>query len=81
MILFFPTKRPDDPDFLNPPVDKINPVILFFPNNGYINDPQLSVENIQQASELNGATFMFNSEVSKIRNHSNQVSGITLNNG
>jgi sarcosine oxidase subunit beta len=78
---FFPPKRPDDPDFFNPPVDKIDPVVLFFPNNGYINDPQLSVENIQQASELNGATFMFNSEVAEIRKHSNRVSGITLNNG
>jgi sarcosine oxidase subunit beta len=78
---FFPPKRPDNPDFFNPPVDKIDPVVLFFPNNGYINDPQLSVKNIQQASELNGATFMFNSEVAEIRKHSKRVSGITLHNG
>jgi hypothetical protein len=50
------------PDFYNPPEDKINPIVMFFPNNGYINDPQLSVKNIQQASELNGASFLFNSE-------------------
>ena len=63
---YFPPKRPDDPDFFNPPVDKINPVVLFFPNNGYIDDPQLSVENLQQASELNGATFMFNHQKSGV---------------
>jgi len=78
---YFPPNRPDAPDFFDPPVDKINPVVLFFPNNGYINDPQLSVENIQQASELNGATFMLNAEVAEIRKHANRVTGITLKSG
>ncbi len=60
---YFPPRRPDDPEFFNSPVDKINPVVLFFPGNGYINDPQLSVENLRQASELNGTTFMLNSDL------------------
>lgn len=78
---YFPPKRPDDPDFFNRPVDKIDPVVLFFPGNGYINDPQLSVENIQQAGESNGAAFKFNAEVTEIRKRSDRVTGITLSNG
>ena len=78
---FFPPKRPDDPRFFELPTGKLHPVVLFFPNNGYISDPQLSVENIQQACELNGATFLFNSEVIQIRKKKNRVAGITLSNG
>lgn len=78
---YFPPKRPDHPCIFEPPVDKINPAVLFFPNNGYIDDPQLSVENIQQAAESNGATFLLNAEVIQIRKQSNRVTGITLKSG
>jgi len=78
---YYPPRRPDDPDFFSPPEGKIDPVVLFFPGNGYIDDPQLSVENIQQAAECNGAAFRFNSAVTKIRTRSNRVTGVTLNNG
>ncbi|MEJ2037642.1 MAG: FAD-dependent oxidoreductase [Desulfosarcinaceae bacterium] len=78
---YFPPKRPEDPDFYKPPAEKIHPVVLFFPNNGYINDPQLSVENVQEAGESKGATFLFNAEVTEIRKQAGRVAGITLSGG
>ena len=78
---YFPPKRPDDPDFANPPTEKINPVVIFFPTAGYVNDAILSVHNIQRAAETKGAAFMFNAEVSAIRQDNNRVIGITLKDG
>lgn len=78
---FYPPKRPDDPSFDNPPTDKINTKIFYFPNNGYINDPILSVHNIQRAAESKGAKFLFNTEVVEIRKGENKVKGVTLNDG
>lgn len=78
---FSPPKRPENPAFFDSPSDKIHSTVLFFPNNGYINDPQLSVENIQQACESYGATFLFDSEVVQIIKKQNRVAGIQLSNG
>ena len=78
---YAPPKRPCDPGFSDPSGDKIDPVVLFFPGNGHIDDPVLSVRNIQQACESRGATFLFNAEVVKIRKHADRVCGITLHDG
>jgi sarcosine oxidase subunit beta len=78
---FYPPKRPEDPSFNDPPKDKISPTILFYPDNGYINDPTLSVHNIQRAAESKGAKFLFNSEVVEIRKDDERVIGVTTKEG
>jgi len=78
---FYPPKRPDDSSFNDPPKDKISPTILFYPDNGYINDPMLSVHNIQRAAESKGAKFLFNSEVVEIRKDDERVIGVTTKDG
>lgn len=78
---FYPPKRPEDPSFDDPPTDKISPIVFFYPNNGYINDPILSVHNIQRAAESKGAKFLFNAEVVEIRRDNERVNGVTLKDG
>ncbi len=78
---FYPPKRPEDPSFNDPPKDKISPTILFYPDNGYINDPMLSVHNIQRAAESKDAKFLFNSEVVEIRKDDERVIGLTTKDG
>ena len=78
---FYPPKRPDNPEFENPPTDKINPSVIYFPASGYINDPILSVHNLQRAAEATGTKFLFNAEVTEIRKDKNRVLGITLKDG
>ena len=78
---FYPPKRPEDPYFDDPPTEKINPTVLHYPNNGYINDPILSVHNIQRAAESKGAKFLFNTEVVEIRKDDKRVIGVTLKDG
>ena len=78
---FYPPKRPDDPSFYDPPKDKINPVVIFYPGDGYINDPVLSVHNLQRAAESKGAAFLFDAEVVEIRKNQSRVAGVTLQDG
>jgi sarcosine oxidase subunit beta len=78
---FYPPMRPEDPSFNDPPKGKINPSILYYPNNGYINDPILSVHNIQRAAESKGAKFLFNAEVSEIKTKDDRVTGVVLKDG
>ncbi len=78
---FYPPKRPEDPSFADPPTDKINPTVIFFPRGGYVNDATLSVHNIQRAAETVGATFQFNAEVVDIRRTGGRVAGVTLKGG
>jgi sarcosine oxidase subunit beta len=77
---FWPPKRPESPDFEVEPEDTIAEAVLF-PLSGYINDPQLSVHNLQRAAEAKGARFLFNSEVIEIRRTEKTVTGITLKDG
>ncbi len=78
---FYPPQRPEDSGFNDPPKDKISDTILYYPNDGYINDPVLSVHNIQRAAESKGATFLFNATVVAIRSEGNAVRGIDLKDG
>ena len=77
---YYPPKRPENEEFWGEPKEKI-PGATFFPTAGYINDPQLSVHNIQRAAEKNGAEFLFNTEVIDIRKTEEKVIGVTLNGG
>ena len=78
---FFPPRRPEDPLFDEPPKEKISDTILYYPNDGYINDPVLSVQNIQQAAESHGARFLFRAEVTEIHSDNAVVRGVTLADG
>jgi len=77
---FAPPKRPEDNAFWEKPKELI-PGAVYFPTAGYINDPQLSVHNIQRAAENRGAEFLFNQEVTDIRKTDDRVLGVTLKDG
>ena len=78
---FFPPGRPEDPLFDEPSKEKISDTILYYPNDGYINDPVLSVQNIQQAAESLGARFHFQAEVTEIHSDNAGVKGVSLADG
>jgi sarcosine oxidase subunit beta len=77
---YYPPRRPGDDGFGKPNGKQLTGAI-FIPSGGYINDPQLSVHNVQRAAEAKGATFQFNAEVTKIRRADGRVTGITLADG
>jgi sarcosine oxidase subunit beta len=70
-------KPVDDPRFgrpLGPPL----PGGVFFPDGGYVNDPQLAAHNLQRAAEAAGARFRFNVAVTAVRSAKGRVAGVTL---
>ena len=77
---YYPPRRPGDKKFGEPNGRNLAGAV-FFPGGGYINDPQLSVHNVQRAAEAKGATFRFRAEVSEIRQEDEHVTGITLQGG
>jgi sarcosine oxidase, subunit beta len=77
---YYPPNRPDDDKFWEKPTEKIMGA-TYFPRAGYINDPQLSVHNIQRAAENKGAEFRFNEEIVDIRTKEDSVIGVTLKTG
>ncbi|HIO10786.1 MAG TPA: FAD-binding oxidoreductase [Deltaproteobacteria bacterium] len=77
---FAPAKSLDDPKFGEPTGGQLDGAI-FFPNGGYISDPQFSTRNIQLAAERTGATFLFNSRVKEIPVNNGRVEGVILSDG
>jgi len=77
---FAPAKRHEDPDFGAPTGGEIASAV-FFPDGGYISDPQLATHNIQRAAEAKGGAFQFNAEVAEIRKQGGRVAGVTLRDG
>ncbi len=77
---FEPAKRPEDAGFGLPTGGTVNGAV-FFPRGGYVSDPKLSARNAQQAAEAAGATFVFNTEVTEIRQKDGHVQGVTLKDG
>jgi sarcosine oxidase subunit beta len=77
---FYPPCRPGDKQFGEPSGGTLTGAILI-PAGGYINDPQLSVHNVQRAAEAKGAAFRFKAEVTDIRQEGGHVKGITLQGG
>jgi sarcosine oxidase subunit beta len=57
------------------------PGAVFFPNAGYVSDPQLATHNVQRAAEAHDATFLFNSEFTAVRRTDGRVAGVTLADG
>lgn len=74
---YSPAKTLEDDSFGQPTADSVSGAV-FFPRGGYVNDPKLSAQNVQHAAQANGATFRFNTEVTKILQEDNHVSGVEL---
>ncbi len=77
---FYPPRRPEDEHFGDKSDGTISGAI-FVPTAGYVNDPQLSVHNLQRAAEAKGGSFRFNTEVVEIRKKDGRVVGVTLADG
>ena len=75
-----PPKQVDDENFGEPTGNQINGAV-FFPTAGYINDPKLATQNIQDAAESWGASFLFNQNVIEIPVSNNCVEGVVLEDG
>lgn len=77
---FGPPRRPDDPSFWDEPRAELEGAI-FTPGSGYVNDPQLSTKNLQDAAEALGARFLFREEVTEILREDNRAKGVKLASG
>jgi len=77
---FWPVTRPEEDPHFHEPKGKLEGAI-YTPGSGYVNDPQLSVHNLQRATEAKGGEFMFNTEVVEIRSEADKVVGVTTSKG
>jgi len=80
MSRFAPPKTFEDPAFGKPSGGRIEGAV-FFPDAGYVGDPQLAAHNAQRAAESRGADFRFNAAVAEIRTRNSRVRGVTLADG
>jgi sarcosine oxidase subunit beta len=76
----WPVFRPEDDRFWIEPKELIAGA-LRFPEAGYINDPQLSTQNLQWAAEAKGAEFLFNNRVMNINRSNGGLKIVTLSDG
>ena len=77
---FGPPKRSDEPGFAEAAEEKVDGA-LYFPDAGYVNDPQLAAHNLQRAAEAHGAEFRFNTDVISVQHENGRVKGIELADG
>ncbi|MEM8560970.1 MAG: FAD-dependent oxidoreductase [Pseudomonadota bacterium] len=77
---FCPPKRPGDANFGVPNEAPLCGAV-YFPTSGYVNDPQLTVHNLQCAAEAHGARFQFNAQVTSIDRDAERVQGVSLDTG
>ncbi len=75
-----PARRLDDPEFGQPTKGVLDRAI-FFPDAGYVSDPQLATHNVQRAAEAKGAQFRFDAEITEIRQSGGRITGVTLADG
>ena len=75
-----PPKLPSDDAFWQEPEQQLTGAI-YSPEAGYVNDPQLSVHNLQRAAEASGARFKFKSQVVDILHSPQRITGVTLDDG
>ncbi|GAB4435549.1 MAG: FAD-binding oxidoreductase [Anaerolineae bacterium] len=76
----WPPRSLEDEAFWNDPTQPLMGAI-FTPQAGYINDPQLSTYNLMLAAKSVGGEFLFNEEVTEIRQQNGRVAGVTLKSG
>ncbi len=77
---FGPAKRLDDAKFGEASGGSVEGAV-FFPDDGFVSDPQLATHNVQCAVEAVGGKFRFNAEVADIRPADGRVTGVTLTDG
>jgi sarcosine oxidase subunit beta len=77
---YAPPRQPDDPDFGTASGERLRGAV-FFPEAGYVSDPQLATHNVQRSAEARGARFRFNAPVAAIRSACGRVAGVTLASG
>ena len=75
------TTRPDEDDHFWDKTGKKIEGAVYTPGSGYVSDPQLTSHNLQVAAEANGGEFLFNSEITEIRQQNERVAGVTLKTG
>jgi len=75
------TTRPDEDDHFWDKTGKKIEGAVYTPGSGYVSDPQLTSHNLQIAAEANGGDFIFNSEITEIRQQNGKVEGVTLKTG
>ncbi len=75
------TTRPDEDDHFWDKTGKKIEGAVYTPGSGYVSDPQLTSHNLQVAAEANGGEFLFNSEITEIRQQNWRVEGVTLKTG
>ena len=75
-----PPRRHDDPDFGEPSGKRITRA-LYFPDSGYVSDPQLAAHNFQAAAEAHGARFRFNTAVEEFLVDGGRAAGVRLEGG
>ena len=75
------TTRPDEDDHFWDKTGKKIEGAVYTPGSGYVSDPQLTSHNLQVAAEANGGEFLFNSEITEIRQENGKVVGVTLKSG
>ncbi len=75
------TTRPDEDDHFWDKTGKKIEGAVYTPGSGYVSDPQLTSHNLQVAAEANGGEFLFNSEITEIRQQNGKVAGVTLKTG
>ena len=77
---FGPVKAVDDKNFGNSSGLSLRGSV-FFPTAGYVNDPQLSAQNLQRAAEAKGADFLFGKKVIEIIKENGRAAGVVLEDG
>jgi len=75
------TTRPDEDDHFFDKTGKQIEGAVYTPGSGYVSDPQLSSHNLQVAAEAKGGEFLFNKEITEIRQENGKVIGVTLKSG
>ncbi len=75
------TTRPDEDDYFWDKTGKKIEGAVYTPGSGYVSDPQLTSHNLQVAAEANGGDFIFNSEITEIRQQNGKIEGVTLKTG
>ena len=77
---FTPARSLDDPDFGKKAGGEIYGAV-HFPTAGYVNDPQLSAQNIAAAAARKGGQFLYNASVAEILKEGGCAVGVKLSDG
>lgn len=78
---FAPVRAIDDPDFGKPSGESVTGAV-FWPQGGYVTDPQLAARNLQCAAEAAGGAFRFNTEIAGVlKSGDGRAAGVVLAGG